>query len=1497
MAKKIHEEDIALNIRVNGNQAQKEIFELEQANRKLREETKFLEKETSAMEKQLTKMGKTASGRTSKAYKELQLNIQLNKTALRENSKELQQNSVRLRELNASLNITDMTMKQLKARAAQVRAMLINMVPGSAAAKELNAELVQLNARMGQLNGLGRAQGLTWSSAANWLNKYQTMIVGFAASITGLVFTFQRWIDYSGQLSDQQANVRKTTGMTKKEVDDLTRSISELNTRTSRINLLEIAEEGGRIGLAKGEIAEFVEVMDKAGVALGDTFTGGISEVANVLGKLKFLYAEFQGMGIDESYNAIGSALNELGANGIASERNIAEFTTRVGSMQAALKPAAGEAMALGGFFEESGIQAEIASRAYNIFLSTASLKTAEFGKVMDVSAAEVEKMINANPTEFFIKFAEALEGLNPEGTQMAKILKELGINANGTNKILGAATSGNKRLREMIELSNQAMAEGTSLTNEFNVKNENLAAVLDKVKKRVAALTTSQTLMEWLENAVKWFAKLIGATEDYDGAGKRWRNRIVSMIKILAVLVASMVSYRAALILTTKWQSALTAANRIYNLVQTRTAVLSNLQRSATLLLASAKFFLTGNITRATAAMRLFNMTIRTNPIGLLLSAITAVAGAIWYFKTRTDDATDSQKSFNESLRDSHRAASEGISKTISRVNDLITVIKSQNVSLDTQKKAYQELIKINPIFNGLLKDEKFNIEGLNAAYKIYVSRLQDVARAKATTQLRQDAAEDVVRAESELNAIDTQLAIEEKKLEGIEKYRKSDRLSTSKAVNFEADRTSEYTKQLKIVQKLQKEQKKATDNLNSAIIKESEATGYTDNRVEALNKEIATLNLKAEAYEKIDHKIAQDIAKQTRDQIEHLEQVKAAYLGMSESRMNIDEEEGDIDLSGDKKDKSKKDKEKQERERRIKELLDANKKLDEELLALRRSTEDEMFKIQDESFRKQQDLLELNHKRKIEDLKRTLVDEETFRAISEERAKASAVGDTEKIRLLDEYKDLLTEKNAEINNAILQEELKFLYDRDRLNAEFAQKELSKKIADNQKAKQERERAFNEELIELGSVEAIKERLKGDVSKRELANIRTWEDAKAALKRQYQQADIEAEIAYLTELKDEMQRGLESGMFGDISIEFMTEEEKEKILSQLDDVESKILDLLRAKQELQNGQVDGGLNTYGMGGSMDIFGMTPENWQVFIQNVSDGQFALGEMIATVGLLQNAFSQYFAIVQAGERRNLDLFNQSVEQKKRDLKRQLDTGIIDQEAYQNKIEKLEEKAELQRKKMQYEAAMREWRMQLSQAFVGQSMAIINALNTKPFLPTGLAMGSLATMMTGLQIAAITANKPVKGYEKGLYPNMFEVIREQDGKPFQASYGGTATTGLVGKPTVFMAGENGVEMIIDSKTFRNFTPELKYDLAKQTPTVRGYEDGFYKESNQSSTDNKMLLEQNLLVMQQNAALINMLLENGVQAYMVMDYAAMRNFKKVEENYTNHQNKNKI
>lgn len=62
------------------------------------------------------------------------------------------------------------------------------------------------------------------SRLAGTFNKYAAWGASVIATGTGMVLSLQKMIDYNGKLSDAQADVMKTTGMTKKEVDELTKS-------------------------------------------------------------------------------------------------------------------------------------------------------------------------------------------------------------------------------------------------------------------------------------------------------------------------------------------------------------------------------------------------------------------------------------------------------------------------------------------------------------------------------------------------------------------------------------------------------------------------------------------------------------------------------------------------------------------------------------------------------------------------------------------------------------------------------------------------------------------------------------------------------------------------------------------------------------------------------------------------------------------------------------------------------------------------------------------------------------------------------------------------------------------------------------------------------------------------------------------------------------------------------------------------------------------------
>src|SRR5690606_5961157 len=196
---------------------------------------------------------------------------------------------------------------------------------------------------------------------------------------------------------------------------------------------------------------------------------------------------------------------------------------------------------------------------------------------------------------------------------------------------------------------------------------------------------------------------------DDTDGKTKGWRNTLIFLIKTIGVIIAAQLSYRAATILVERSITNVTIATKLLDAAKKSSLATSKLLVAAVYLVVAAYNAVFGSATRAAAAMRVFNSAIMSNPLGLAAAAFTTFIGLIYLFTSRTKEAESAQISFNKSLTEANKKASESISELKSRVSTLVNMIKDERIELKYRKKAYEELIKIAPEFNGLLEDECF--------------------------------------------------------------------------------------------------------------------------------------------------------------------------------------------------------------------------------------------------------------------------------------------------------------------------------------------------------------------------------------------------------------------------------------------------------------------------------------------------------------------------------------------------------------------------------------------------------------------------------------------------------------------------------------------------------------------------------------------------------------------------------------------------------------------
>lgn len=648
---------------------------------------------------------------------------------------------------------------------------LRNLTPGTeefqqraAQLREAQAHFNRVRDEINQVNGAIIQTATSTSRFGDIVRGVFTgnLITGFFSSFVGKA---RESVDELLKISDLMTGVEKTTGLASEQVRELWNEFDELNTRTSKQELLNIAQIGGRLGITdKEQIKEFTEEIDKIYVALGDSFQGGLEEVTTKVGKLKNLFEETRDQNYGEALNAIGSSLNELGANGSSSEQNITDFATRIGALPAVLKPSIEKTLGLGAAFEESGIDAEVASSGYSRFMSVAGNNIAAFAKQMKLTTKEASELFNTRPEEFFLRFGESLKGLGAE--QTAGVLKGLKLNTLEIQKTLGTAGDKADRFRELMNLSGQAMQDGTSIQNEFNKVNENTAAIWEKIKKVFAETFTSDTMAQWFGGLIKLLGWLTGVTSKAGDGVKVFRERIAFLAKAIVVCTTAVVSYRAAVYLSTITTKAAWQQTILYNAAMKVANATTALWKGTVLLLSAAKATLTGNTIRATAAMRTFNLVTKMNPWGLLLGAITAVVSALVLFSNK-------QKEVNVQLKIQNDAIKEANVQTAAQEHHLRQLLKTANdtnKSYTERKKAVDELNRLVPQYNKQLTVETANTDKAKQALDRYIDSIKAAAREKYLKALVDQKAEAL--AKQEYSSLEENIAWYERALNGMKNF-----------------------------------------------------------------------------------------------------------------------------------------------------------------------------------------------------------------------------------------------------------------------------------------------------------------------------------------------------------------------------------------------------------------------------------------------------------------------------------------------------------------------------------------------------------------------------------------------------------------------------------------------------------------------------------------------------------------------------------------------------
>lgn len=538
------------------------------------------------------------------------------------------------------------------------------------------------------------------------------------------------FVEAAANMDEAMADVRKYTGLSVEAVDELNEAFKKMNTRTSREQLNALAADAGRLGIqGKDNILGFVRAADTLNTALGADL--GEDAVKNI-GKLAQMFGEADRLGLEKAMIATGSTINELAQSSSAAEGYIMEFTSRLAGVGKQAGMTQADIMGLAAVLDQNQVNVEKGATAVQNIMTLLFANTAKIANVAGLDVKNFTELLKTDANAALITFAEAL---NKAGRMdaIAPMLKEMKLSGAGVTQVLTTLASTTDQVRESQQLAAKAYAEGTSAIKEADAANSTMQAKLEMQRKQLNDLK------------VEVGNQLVPVVLKAGDALKTVASIFVTLIKFVAensraflALAAAIAAYKTTMFVATNLTKA-------WNVV-------ASTAKWASLQWAVAINTVTGNTTRAAAAMRVLNTTVKANPFVRLLSIILSVGGALaTLFMTSKKAASGIEQiaKAEDILAETQRDANKSVGEQMAKVNSLTAILRNNNARLSERQKALEELKRIVPGYNAMLDNEGRLTQENTAALAKYREELMRVAMQKAAQAKLEKVAGDIINQE----------------------------------------------------------------------------------------------------------------------------------------------------------------------------------------------------------------------------------------------------------------------------------------------------------------------------------------------------------------------------------------------------------------------------------------------------------------------------------------------------------------------------------------------------------------------------------------------------------------------------------------------------------------------------------------------------------------------------------------------------------------------------
>lgn len=821
---------------LNASDAQKEIHNLSEKNKELRDSNKEIKKAMT----DLIATGK-AGGKQWKRLNE----------QLKENNKTLGENNKKIAECEKRLDKTTMSANQLARKANALRKELRDTVKSLQPEKyaALEKELKEVEKAYGQVTK--KAEGFSGSLLS--LNKIKTVLAGvfvtIGAMITGQIIGGLRdAISTIIEFEKKNSTLAAILGTTKKSIKDLTDEARRLGATTSytAAQVTELQIELAKLGFFKEDIKAMTPSVLKFAKAV-DTDLASAATLAGATLRIFNLDAEDTERAL--STMAIGTTSSAL------SFEYLNSAMSTVGPVANSFGFTIEETTSLLGALANSGFDASSAATATrNILLNLADSS----GKLA---------LALGGPVNNLDDLVKGLKKLNSEGIDLNKALELTDKHSvaafntflNGTDTVLAlcdAVTGAEDAFNAMSE------EMGDNVQGALN----RLSSTIEGV---VLRFYESKGILRDLIDLVTLMVEGVGGMIDMFN---KWGV-------VTYTVTAYLVSYYGGLKIATMWHARFKTATLASVVAEKAHAVQLYISRAATLTYAAAQALLHKNTTRCTAALRLMRIELLKNPYTALLALLVAAGVAIYQLAKKTEQASAAMKAHQEVVK----KVNEEYSSQEAKIKTLVAAINDENLSNYTRKQRLAELKELIPDYNAELDEEGRLINNNKEAIDQYLVSLEKQIKLKAY----QEELEELYKKKRNLESQESEQSDaywdtrQQNTLSGYNRNSLTAKISRLFGTEKEAN-------QLKALQTTQKDLagiESAIAQINNDILKtEATATSLTGTNKENINTETSLIKKLEAEKKKVQEQWAEDSEANIAKKNKEIERIDAEIKRLNE-------------------------------------------------------------------------------------------------------------------------------------------------------------------------------------------------------------------------------------------------------------------------------------------------------------------------------------------------------------------------------------------------------------------------------------------------------------------------------------------------------------------------------------------------------------------------------------------------------------------------------------